>query len=170
MVEIEQLIERLRAGDVVKEITHPSLTYLDPDGVAHESGPLISRIVREPFPLACEAVTALAALKARNTELEARLEVVPGWSESTDGIACRDDTIKQLDANVAALKARCERLEGALGQIAAPSPYVESYGDQKPLRCQSCAYRGHVTGEERHSETCAYVIARAALAGETPHD
>lgn len=61
-----------------------------------------------------EAATALEALSARVTELEQRLEVVPGWSQDADGIACRDDTIKLLDAKVEALSARERVLREAL--------------------------------------------------------
>lgn len=41
---------------------------------------------------------------ARIEYLEKRLEVVPGWSESADGISCRDDTIKLQDAHITKLE------------------------------------------------------------------
>lgn len=42
---------------------------------------------------------------AEITRLRARLEVEPGWSESADGIACRDETIRLQDARIASLRA-----------------------------------------------------------------
>lgn len=56
---------------------------------------------------------ALAA-EAQIAKLQARLEVVPGWSEDADGIACRNDTIKLQDECIAKLQADGERLAGAL--------------------------------------------------------
>lgn len=72
---------------------------------------------------------------------------------------------------LAALRSRADgdalevtRLREALEKIASKPPRPESYGDEKPLRCQVCQYRGHVEGEERHSDDCPYILARAALA------
>jgi hypothetical protein len=45
-----------------------------------------------------------ASHMARIAELEARLEVVPGLSQSADGIACRDDTIRLQDEQIASLR------------------------------------------------------------------
>ena len=52
------------------------------------------------------AETREAALLDRLAALEARLEVVPGWSEDADGIACRNATIKMQDERLAALEAK----------------------------------------------------------------
>ena len=52
-------------------------------------------------------------------KLQARLEVVPGWSEDADGIACRNDTIKLQDECIAKLQADGDKLAGALEMIAA---------------------------------------------------
>lgn len=74
--------------------------------------------------LIVEAVNALPSLiatiraqQARIDALEARLEVVPGWSEDADGIACRDDTIKLQDATIRAQQARIDALEDGLRAI-----------------------------------------------------
>ena len=56
---------------------------------------------------------ALAA-EAQIAKLQARLEVVPGWSEDADGIACRNDTIKLQDECIAKLQADGDKLAGAL--------------------------------------------------------
>lgn len=55
---------------------------------------------------------ALAA-EAQIAKLQARLEVVPGWSEDADGIACRNDTIKLQDECIAKLQADGDKLAGA---------------------------------------------------------
>jgi hypothetical protein len=47
-----------------------------------------------------------ASHMARIAELEARLEVVPGLSQSADGIACRDDTIRLQDEQIPSLRAQ----------------------------------------------------------------
>ena len=52
------------------------------------------------------AATSLdLAAAAEITRLRARLEVEPGWSESADGIACRDETIRLQDAHITRLRA-----------------------------------------------------------------
>ena len=58
--------------------------------------------------------TCITQLKAQIAKLQARLEVVPGWSEDADGIACRNDTIKLQDECIAKLQADGERLAEAL--------------------------------------------------------
>lgn len=55
-----------------------------------------------------------SALRAQIAKLQARLEVVPGWSEDADGIACRNDTIKLQDECIAKLQADGDKLAGAL--------------------------------------------------------
>lgn len=54
-----------------------------------------------------------SALRAQIAKLQARLEVVPGWSEDADGIACRNDTIKLQDECIAKLQADGDKLAGA---------------------------------------------------------
>ena len=66
---------------------------------------------------------ALAA-EAQIAKLQARLEVVPGWSEDADGIACRNDTIKLQDECIAKLQADGDKLAGALrGLVDSFDPY-----------------------------------------------
>lgn len=43
---------------------------------------------------------AAARWQERVSYLERRLEVVPGFSEDADGIACRDDTIRLQDGQI----------------------------------------------------------------------
>ncbi len=43
------------------------------------------------------ALFAASRARDRIAYLEQRLEIVPGWSENCDGIACRDDTIRLQD-------------------------------------------------------------------------
>ena len=59
------------------------------------------------YQIAEELLTQIA-------KLQARLEVVPGWSEDADGIACRNDTIKLQDECIAKLQADGDKLAGAL--------------------------------------------------------
>jgi len=59
-----------------------------------------------------------AVAAARIEYLEKRLEIVPGLSETADGISCRDETIKLQDARITALEtslaeARRQALEEA---------------------------------------------------------
>ena len=61
-----------------------------------------------------EAALELRAQSAQIAKLQARLEVVPGWSEDADGIACRNDTIKLQDECIAKLQADGDKLAGAL--------------------------------------------------------
>ena len=58
------------------------------------------------YQIAEELLTQIA-------KLQARLEVVPGWSEDADGIACRNDTIKLQDECIAKLQADGDKLAGA---------------------------------------------------------
>lgn len=62
-------------------------------------------IVATKAGLCREAAAAIRALVAENERLRARLEIPAAPFEAYDGIHCRDETIKQLDANVAALRA-----------------------------------------------------------------
>ena len=55
-----------------------------------------------------------APLLAENERLRKRLEVVPGWSEDADGIACRNDTIALQDARIEKLRARVAELENCI--------------------------------------------------------
>lgn len=58
------------------------------------------------------AVPDILALLDENAMLRERLEVVDGLSmEDSDGISCRDETIRLQDKRIAALAARVERLE-----------------------------------------------------------
>ena len=61
-----------------------------------------------------EAASELRAQSVQIAKLQARLEVVPGWSEDADGIACRNDTIKLQDECIAKLQADGDKLAGAL--------------------------------------------------------
>ena len=60
---------------------------------------------------------ALLALEARVLDLEDRLEIPQPPFEGYDGISCRDETIRLLDAQVAKWKALAETLAGALGEV-----------------------------------------------------
>ena len=51
---------------------------------------------------------------AEIARLKTRLEVVDGWSEDCDGIACRDDTIRLQDERIARLTAEVEQASLAL--------------------------------------------------------
>lgn len=96
------------------------------------------------------------------TDLRARLEAVPGWSESADGISCRDDTIALLDEKVAALRAEVEALRGALGRIVAigdaPSTLKPGRYSPSEFALQSLAVLGSGLMLE-------LPLARAALKG-----
>lgn len=73
---------------------------------------IVERLLRPWFTNGCEAYQHEAA--AEITRLRARLEVEPGWPESADGIACRDETIRLQDAQIASLRAELAeaRLQG----------------------------------------------------------
>lgn len=64
---------------------------------------IVERLLRPWFTNGCEAYQHEAA--AEITRLRARLEVELGWPESADGIACRDETIRLQDAQIASLRA-----------------------------------------------------------------
>lgn len=66
---------------------------IDPDEIIDPYGP-----VRKWHSAAYHIGEAIQSLTAR-------LEMVPGWSQDTDGIACRDATIKGLDAQLATERA-----------------------------------------------------------------
>lgn len=53
-----------------------------------------------------------AVAAARIEYLEKRLEIVPGLSETADGISCRDETIKLQDARIQALETSLAEAEG----------------------------------------------------------
>ena len=67
---------------------------------------IVERLLRPWFTNGCEAYQHEAA--AEITRLRARLEVEPGWPESADGIACRDETIRLQDARIASLRAEVD--------------------------------------------------------------
>ena len=88
---------------------------------------IVNQLVRDGFrqtwaieqadriaPAANQAVAHITQLEAQIAKLQARLEVVPGWSEDADGIACRNDTIKLQDECIAKLQADGDKLAGAL--------------------------------------------------------
>lgn len=81
---------------------------------------------------------ALAA-EAQIAKLQARLEVVPGWSEDVDGIACRNDTIKLQDECIAKLQADGDKLAGALEQLIKHTTWLESVA---PPMCIDGKYMG----------------------------
>mgnify|MGYP003441053730 CR=1 FL=1 len=87
---------------------------------------IVNQLVRDGFrqtwaieqadriaPAANQAVAHITQLEAQIAKLQARLEVVPGWSEDADGIACRNDTIKLQDECIAKLQADGDKLAGA---------------------------------------------------------
>jgi hypothetical protein len=51
--------------------------------------------------------------------LERRLEVVPGWSEDADGIACRNDTIELQDDRITTLSRRLAEADAVFEAIKA---------------------------------------------------
>ena len=73
-----------------------------------------------------EAASELRAQSVQIAKLQARLEVVPGWSEDADGIACRNDTIKLQDECIAKLQADGDKLAGALRGL------VDSFEKHRP--------------------------------------
>lgn len=104
--------------------------------------------------------------------LEKRLEVVPGWSESADGISCRDDTIRLLDARIAtltteltALRDAGDRLAGALEAIEGGNidrPLGKSwFPDGRPSKHDRCI---HDVWMYEACENCIGAHCRAALA------
>lgn len=77
------------------------------------------------------------------TALRKRLEVVDGWSESVDGISCRDDTIKLQDAEIEALRQEVKAMHTAgdkLGYYAGHADDCEDVTGEYPGSC-SCGYR-----------------------------
>lgn len=90
-----------------------------------------------------------AVAAARIEYLEKRLEIVPGLSETADGISCRDETIKLQDARITALETSLAEAEGRV--IA---------GVVKWLRTG-----GHL--QQRCSIQSACVLSNAATALET---
>ncbi len=87
---------------------------------------IVNQLVRDGFrqtwaieqadriaPAANQAVAHITQLEAQIAKLQARLEVVPGWFEDADGIACRNDTIKLQDECIAKLQADGDKLAGA---------------------------------------------------------
>lgn len=80
-----------------------------------------------------------SALRAQIAKLQARLEVVPGWSEDADGIACRNDTIKLQDECIAKLQADGDKLAGALEQLIKHTTWLESVA---PPMCIDGKYMG----------------------------
>ena len=94
----------------------------------------------------------LRALEAEVERLRKRLEVVDGWSEDADGIACRDDTIKLQDqrieaqaAEIARLKAQAEKMAGALEALTAGRHHEWTYIDDALITMARAAladYRG----------------------------
>lgn len=81
--------------------------------------------------------------------------------KAADALDAKDRTIERLQAEV-------ERLRDFVENITSRKPREERLGNELPFRCRVCGYRGFVTGEERHADDCAYVLACAALKGQTP--
>lgn len=114
---------------------------------------LITRL-RETFPQNPEFGPVTAYQRAMIHEaadalqyLSARLEVVPGFSESADGISCRDETIRLQVERIERLTTRLEVAERALGEIRSlePRPYDGKKFDREASdACPECqGYRGH---------------------------
>lgn len=59
----------------------------------------------EGLRVTAQLVRMVPQAAAEITRLRARLEVMPEWPESADGIACRDETIRLQDARIASLRA-----------------------------------------------------------------
>ena len=79
---------------------------------------LVERLQDAGYVLVSPGFRKLAHEAAARIEyLGKRLEVVPGWSESADGISCRDDTIKLQDARIQALEASLAEAEGRVKEL-----------------------------------------------------
>lgn len=89
-----------------------------------------------------EAATAIERLTAR-------LEVVPGFSEDADGIACRDDTIRLQDERIARLTAREAELCEALVQ----------HNERLRSAVQIAARDGAATNWKSFRGQCHYTLA-----------
>lgn len=86
--------------------------------LADISDMMANHVENWPSPKRLKTAVALIdktfhAQSAQIAKLQARLEVVPGWSEDADGIACRNDTIKLQDECIAKLQADGDKLAGA---------------------------------------------------------
>ena len=103
------------------------------EGWAREQSPGLQMMLVKPRGLheafAAHRIAHEAPLLAENERLRARLEVVTGWSESADGISCRDDTIALQDARIEKLLARIAELEGVLSALMSrQSAYAYMFG------------------------------------------
>lgn len=101
------------------------------------------------------ATLIYAALLDRLAALEARLEVVPGWSEDADGIACRNATIKMQDERLAALEADQRLYPAALIRLA---EYAEMIAALEAERA---------AGEARVVKLCSFVFLAGHSEGWT---
>jgi len=101
LTQPSELVER--PSEAIEVLAGP-YRQLDMDGV-------IVGVSRQAID---ETLAYLTQLEAQIAKLQARLEVVPGWSEDADGIACRNDTIKLQDECIAKLQADGDKLAGAL--------------------------------------------------------
>jgi len=100
LTQPSELVER--PSEAIEVLAGP-YRQLDMDGV-------IVGVSRQAID---ETLAYLTQLEAQIAKLQARLEVVPGWSEDADGIACRNDTIKLQDECIAKLQADGDKLAGA---------------------------------------------------------
>ena len=74
---------------------------------------LVERLRDAGYVLVSPGFRKLAHEAAARIEyLEKRLEIVPGLSETADGISCRDETIKLQDARIQALETSLAEAEG----------------------------------------------------------
>lgn len=85
------------------------------DQQAEGESELVERLRANADPRCHQHIPSLSQEAADRIEaLERRLEVVPGWSEDADGIACRNDTIKLQDNRITTLSRRLAEAEKAL--------------------------------------------------------
>ena len=94
---------------------------------------------------------ALAAIPSQAGEVERlrkRLEVVEGWSEDADGIACRDATIKLLDDKCETLRAQLAAKDQEIARLRAEieGMKIELYGVPAPTNAK------HVSISDLHKD------------------
>ena len=115
-----------------------------PDLVERLTRPIIgikNRTSQEAFDIMTDRIRmALAAIPSQAGEVERlrkRLEVVEGWSEDADGIACRDATIKLLEDKCDTLRA--ELAEQRRTDIITMNGFREACYQRDTLRAELAA-------------------------------
>lgn len=97
-----------------------------------------------------------AVAAARIEYLEKRLEIVPGLSETADGISCRDETIKLQDARITALETALAEAEGrVIAEVVAwlRHQHVEIRAMRSPVRNLDDISTALETGEWRNAQS-----------------